>query len=132
MANNTTSKSLFNTNAQIVEDWNGGYKLEFDLTANSAANNWKLDFSLPYKITAAYGVDLVDNGNGNYSIDGQTDQVNLNAGQTIKPIFIINDGGKQGILPKFSNTGSGTTSPNPVTPAKPTTSLMASPSVVED
>jgi endoglucanase len=133
MANNKTSKSLFNTNAQIVEDWNGGYKLEFDLTANSAANNWKLDFSLPYKITAAYGVDLVDKGNGNYSIDGQNDQVNLKSGQTIKPIFIIDDGGKQAILPKFSNTGSGMTpKPNPVTPSKPTTSLMASPSVVED
>jgi hypothetical protein len=132
MATNKTSKSLFNTNAQIVEDWNGGYKLEFDLTANSAANNWKLDFSLPYKITAAYGVDLVDKGNGNYSIDGQNDQVNLKSGQIIKPILIIDDGGKQAILPKFSNTGSGTTSPNPLTPAKPTTSLMANPSVVED
>jgi endoglucanase len=127
MATNKTSKSIFNTDSQIVEDWQGGYKLELDLTAKSAANNWKLDFSLPYKVSAAYGVDLIDKGNGNYTIDGQNDQVNLTQGQTIKPILVIDDGGQQAILPKFSQTGSGTT-PQP----KPTNSFTANSSVVED
>ncbi|BAZ46748.1 putative endoglucanase [Chondrocystis sp. NIES-4102] len=109
MATNQTSNSIFNTNPTIVEDWNGGYKLELDITAKAAANNWKLDFNLPYKISAAYGVDLIDKGNGNYSIDGQNDQVNLQSGQSIKPILIINDGGKQALIPQFNSSGSPST-----------------------
>ena len=62
MVNNQTSNSTFSTNTYILEDWNGGYKLELDLTAQSPANNWTLDFNLPYTIREVYGVDLIDNG----------------------------------------------------------------------
>jgi hypothetical protein len=98
------SNNIFNTNSLITEDWQGGYKLEVELKAESQADNWQLDFNLPYKITAAYGVDLIDNGNGNYSINGQNDQVNLTSGQSIKPIFIIEDGGQQAKKPEFSDS----------------------------
>ena len=78
----TNNNAIFNTNPTITEDWNGGYKLEIDLTAAEKVENWKLDFQLPYTIDQAYGVDLVDNGNGSYTISGQDDQVSLNKSQT--------------------------------------------------
>ncbi|MBW4532318.1 MAG: glycoside hydrolase family 9 protein [Pleurocapsa minor HA4230-MV1] len=86
----------------IVEDWQGGYKLELELKAESQADDWQVNFNLPYKITAAYGVDLIDNGNGSYTITGQNDQIDLTSGQSIKPIFIIDDGGQQALNPEFS------------------------------
>ncbi|MEN9870916.1 MAG: hypothetical protein RLZZ171_1904, partial [Cyanobacteriota bacterium] len=98
------SNNIFNTNSTITEDWQGGYKLELDLSAESNASDWQLDFNLPYSIQAAYGVDLIDNGNGNYSITGQNDQVNLTSGQSIKPIFIVDDGGQQALKPEFSDS----------------------------
>ncbi|NJL51566.1 MAG: hypothetical protein HC930_03960 [Hydrococcus sp. SU_1_0] len=97
-----TSKNNFNNNQSITEDWQGGYRLELDLTAEAKAEDWQLDFSLPYKIKAAYGVDLMDNGDGNYSIKGQNDQVNLESGQSIKPVFIIEDGGKEALELKIT------------------------------
>ncbi|MGD1917775.1 MAG: cellulose binding domain-containing protein, partial [Pleurocapsa sp.] len=50
------------TSSSIPEDWNGGYKVEVDLTAQSQAKNWTIDFKLPYQISESYGVDLVNNG----------------------------------------------------------------------
>ena len=97
--------------SHIVEDWNGGYKLEVDIKAKSNATNWQADFSLPYKITAAYGVDLIDRGNGNYTIDGQADQTSLSQGQSISPIFIIDDGGKSALKPQFESKGEYTSHP---------------------
>ena len=104
MANNQTSKSIFNSNASIVQDWNGGYKLEVDLTAKSAANNWKLDFNLPYTIREVHGVDLTNNGNGSYSINGQNDQKSLQQGQSIKAIFIVDENGQEALVPQFDSS----------------------------
>ena len=115
MANNQTSNSILNSNAFILEDWNGGYKLEVDLTAKSDANNWKLDFNLPYTIREVYGVDLTNNGNGSYSINGQNDQKSLQQGQSLKAIFIVDENGQEALIPEFINPSSA----EPVTPAKP-------------
>ena len=46
MANQTNIK----TNSTISQDWHGGYKLELDITAESKAKGWTLDFELPYEI----------------------------------------------------------------------------------
>ncbi|MEM6614307.1 MAG: cellulase, partial [Cyanobacteria bacterium P01_C01_bin.72] len=89
------TNNIFQTQNQITEDWHGGYKLELELTAESDAINWQVDFELPYSIKEVYGVDLVDNGDGSYTITGQNDQVSLTSGQSIKPIFIIEDGGQE-------------------------------------
>ncbi len=114
-SDNTESKSIkqkvsdysIDANTSITEDWNGGYKLEADITAKSDAQNWKLDFKLPYTIQDAYGVDLIDNGDGNYTISGQNDQVNLQEGQSIQPIFIIKDDGQEALMPEFDTANSG-------------------------
>ncbi len=99
-----TTNQKFNTNSNIVEDWLGGYKLELALTPESNAKNWTLDFELPYKVSAAYGVDLVNHGDGSYTMSGQNDWVSLNQGQSISPIFIVEDNGKQALTPKFKDT----------------------------
>jgi len=103
----------------ITEDWKGGYKLELGIEAESEANNWKLDFNLPYEIRKTFGADLINNGDGNYTLMGQNDQVNLQPGQSIKPILIIDDFEQDALTPKFDdsvnvvepNSGSGS---NPV------------------
>ena len=101
MANNQAG---FNTNANITEQWNGGYKLEIDLTAESSINDWQVDFNLPNTISEVFGVDLVDNGNNSYSFSGQDYNNNLNAGDSTKAIFIIsnNANGNEAVLPEFN------------------------------
>ncbi|PSB12157.1 hypothetical protein C7B62_02650, partial [Pleurocapsa sp. CCALA 161] len=107
------SNKIFNTDSLITEDWNGGYKLELDLSAKSDANDWQLDFNLPYSIQTAYGVDLIDNGNGNYSINGQNDQVNLTSGQSIKPILIVDDSGQEALKLEFDAVSVDVVTPEP-------------------
>ena len=102
------SSSSFNFNSQILEDWKGGYKLEIDLRAKFYVEDWEVDFSLPYTIREVYGADLIDRGNGNYTIIGQNDQVDLQRGQSISPLFSIEDNGKRALLPKFISSDSKT------------------------
>ena len=119
--------SAIESNSEIVEDWEGGYKLELDLKAKSDAQAWKADFKLPYAISAAYGVDLVDKGDGNYTISGQNDQVDLKQGQSIQPIFIIDDSGKEALAPEFdSNLNNSTSTLDPVSNSKPETETLDS------
>ncbi|MGL5835685.1 MAG: glycoside hydrolase family 9 protein [Waterburya sp.] len=126
-SNYVKSSSVIDSNSQIVEDWQGGYKLTLDLSAKSNVKDWQVDFNLPYKIKSAYGVDLMDKGNGNYTIKGQNDQVNLTSGQSIKPIFIIDDGGKQALKPNVTGSSA-------LTEAQPQTSgkLSAGAVITED
>lgn len=98
----STASSLVAT-SNISEDWNGGYKLEVNLTAEADANDWQLDFNLPYEIRNAYGVDLVNNGNGSYTISGQNDQTSLTQGTSIQSIFIVDDGGQEALAPQFGS-----------------------------
>ena len=104
-----TNQTQLKTNAYIPEDWYGGYKLEIDLTAETQLNDWKLDFNLPYNITETYGVKLTDNGNGSYSFQGEEYNSSLDAGETIKAIFIVEDNGKQALLPQFQLNSTETT-----------------------
>lgn len=109
------TNQTFTTNPQIVEDWYGGYKLEIDLKANSDLDSWQLDFNLPYEIREVYGVDLIDNDDGSYTISGQNDLVDLQQGQSIRAIFIVNDNNSEALVPEFlfpelSNTDTETTS----------------------
>ena len=99
----TKSDLALTYESNIVEEWNDGYKLEIDLKAESDAKDWQLDFSLPYHIREVYGVDLIDRGDGNYTIDGQNDRVNLKGGQSIKAIFIIDHDGKSALVPEFES-----------------------------
>ena len=107
MATNKTLNSIFKTNAVISEDWINGYKMELELTAKSSASDWELSFKIPHKIREAYGVDLIDNGNGNYTINGQSSWEDLKKGESIKPIFIIDGMTKEAVIPKFKSSAVG-------------------------
>ena len=87
-------QNILNINNSITEDWNGGFKLELNIEATEQASDWQIEFNTPYQIKEVYGVDLVDNGNGSYTISGQNNQATLNSGESIKPVFIIDDGGQ--------------------------------------
>jgi hypothetical protein len=91
----------FNTTSTIAEDWNGGYKLELSLGNDQGADNWTLNFNLPYKVSAAYGVDLIQNTDGSYSMSGQNGWASLAPGQTINPILIVEDQGQYAQVPQF-------------------------------
>ena len=114
----TPAEANLVTSSSIVEDWHGGYKVELDISAEAKANNWTLDFDLPYEIRAAYGVDLIKNGNGSYSISGQNSQKNLEKGQSIDSVLIIDDGGGDAVNPEFLSVDSPIT-PDPVVVEKP-------------
>ena len=102
------SSSAFNFKSQIVEDWNGGYKLETELEAKVDVDGWSVELSLPYEIRAAYGVDIIDQGHGKYTITGQNEQVDLQEGQSINPIFIVDDNRKKALLPEYISCELGT------------------------
>ena len=95
--------------SSVTEDWNGGYKLEMKLEAQSNVRDWEVDFQLPYTIRDTYGVDIVDRGNGNYTISGQNGSSTLQQGQSINSIFIVDDNGQPAVLPKSIAVDSGTT-----------------------
>ena len=125
-------KSILTSNSQITEDWQGGYKLELDITAESDANNWKLDFNLPYEIRKIFGVDLINNGDGNYTLMGQNDQVNLRQGQSIKPILIIDDFGQEALELNVTGSNADMSQTDPVTSDDSGNNLTVSPSITED
>jgi hypothetical protein len=105
----------FNNKSTITEDWNGGYKLELAISNDLGAENWSLNFNLPYKVSAAYGVNLIQNTDGSYRMSGQNGWANLAPGQTINPIFIVEDQGQAAQAPQFFETQS-----NPIsTPIAP-------------
>jgi hypothetical protein len=91
----------FNTTSTIAEDWNGGYKLELSIGNDLDAPNWALNFNLPYQISAAYGVNLIQNSDGSYTMSGQDGWANLTPGQTINPILIVEDQGQSAQLLNF-------------------------------
>ena len=95
----------FEATSAVVEDWSGGYKLEIDITATSQTGDWTVDFDLPYQISESYGVELLDNEDGSYTIKPENggDSGTTN---TIESVFIVDDNGEEAIIPEltFSNT----------------------------
>ncbi len=127
MAITKISNSNLYTDTNVVEDWKGGYKLEANLTSESDAKDWKLNFNLDssYSIRGAYGVNLVSNGSGNYTISGQAGWQSLEPGETAKAIFIIDDKGKDAIIPKFTSL-MGSVISDPVSAPTPAPKLSSS------
>ena len=107
MATTQVTNSNLLTDSRIALDWNGGYKLEVDLSTKANVFDWSLDFELPTTSTirGAYGVELVDNGSGSYSINGTGNLQDLEVGETAKAIFIIDDSGQDALVPQFTATG---------------------------
>ena len=111
------SDGKITANSSISESWNGGYKVEIELTAESDVDDWQVDFNLPeaYTIRDAYRIDLTDNGDGSYTIDGQNEQVDLDQGQSIKPILIIDHNEESDLMPEFDGSLTSEEEPEPAT-----------------
>ena len=106
-----TSNSAVKAKSSIIQDWDGGYSLELIFTAQpeSNAQNWQIDFELPYTVQPYYvvghGVDVKNHSDGTYTVKGENEQKkDLNAGQSIKSIFEILDYGQEAISPFDSST----------------------------
>ena len=123
--------TTFNTKAQITEDWQNGYKLEVDLSAKSSVSDWQLDFDLPHSVREAYGVELIDNDHGSFSISGLKGQENLRPGQSIEAIFIIDGTSAEASLPKFSLTDADARRIEPTTTIQPEITEESQTNIVE-
>ena len=91
------TNAIFTKNSTIVEDWSGGYKLNFNLTSALNVEGWELNFNLPYDISAAYGVDVTNNADGSYTVRGEDGWANLTEGQSIDAVLIVRDNGQQAL-----------------------------------
>lgn len=100
---NTNTVDFFEASSEIVDDWNGGYKLEVDITATSSIDDWTIEFDFPHEIREFYGVDLVDNEDNSYTIEGEDGQKDLETGEIIKSIFVVDDNGENAIAPKLTS-----------------------------
>ena len=113
------TEKITNTNiyadSSITGDWESGFKSEVYLTSELVANDWTLNMELSdsYDIREVYGVELTDNGNGNYTISGQGSTEDLEPGETAKAVFIIDSYGQDAILPQFNYSNSDNTTPEP-------------------
>ena len=126
----TSSNASIAADSSITQDWNGGYKLEVDLTSDFDAQDWNLNFDLSHSIREAYGVDLIDNGNGNYTISGQGGWKDLEPGENAKAIFIVDDYGNEATLPDFGtsdNTLMGSVISDPQPSPQETTNTVVEP-----
>lgn len=76
--------------SRVAEQWRGGYKLQLNITANEALENWSSSFSLPqgYTIRGNYGIDIELRGE-TVVLVGRNGWKNLKAGETISPVLII-------------------------------------------
>ena len=129
MATTQVTNSNLCTDSQISLDWNGGYKLEVDLTTKANVSDWSLDFELPTtsSIRGVYGVELIDNGSGSYRINGIGNSQDLEVGEKASAILIIDDSGKDALVPQFTATGNdrnnalmGSTISDPISAPEPT------------
>ncbi|MGB5713450.1 MAG: polysaccharide lyase [Waterburya sp.] len=138
MATEKISNSNIYANAYISEDWgsgpgsDSGYKLEVDLSSDLVTPDWMLNFNLDlsYNIRKVFGVDLIDNGSGNYTISGQGDWQDLEPEETAKATFIIDTDGQDAIIPQFNSLDSQAEMPERA--AMSDQQLDISPTVTED
>lgn len=99
------TNQTFTTNSNITDDWDGRYRMEVNLTANTDLDSsWTLDFNLPYTITEVYGVKLVNNGNGNYTISGENSELGLQEGESFEAVFVAEDNNEGTLTPEFLPT----------------------------
>ena len=122
----SVSNSNLSTTSTVTDDWNGGYRLEVNISSNASIEDWNLNLEFPYDIKNAFGVELTDNGNGAYSISGINSGEDLSAGESTRAVFIIDDGGNDAVAPTFE-VGSSSASPVAASPANTAPSASAPP-----
>ena len=84
-------------NYSQVQSWDNGYQGQISITNNSDSNlvNWDLEFDLSNEINNIWDAEIVEKGNGSYTIENTEWNREISAGETITVGFTA-DGGTSG------------------------------------
>jgi expansin len=99
-------------NYSQVNDWGNGFEGEISITNNSGNNldSWDLEFDMPNEITNIWDAQIVSNDNGHYTIEHESWNREIKAGETITVNFVGNGDG--GTPQNFDIEGSEFSSPS--------------------
>ena len=95
-----------------VQDWGNGFEGEIYITNNSDSNlvSWDLEFDLSSEITEIWDAQIVDSDNGSYTIEHESWNREIRAGETVTVNFISN--GSSNSPQNFDIEGSEFSSPS--------------------
>ena len=99
-------------NYSQIEDWGNGFQGQVSITNNGDSNlvNWDLDFDLPTGISSIWDAEIVASDNGKYTVQNQSYNREIAAGETVTFGFI---GEGSGYTPQnFNIEGSEFNSPS--------------------
>ncbi len=79
-------------NYSQVQDWGNGFQGEIYITNNGDSNlvSWDLEFDLSNEITGIWDAQIVSNDNGSYTIEHESWNREIRAGETITVNFVSN------------------------------------------
>ena len=77
-------------NYSLVNDWGNSYQGKIQITNNSGSNldSWDLEFDLPNEITNIWDARVEDNENGRYTVEHESWNREIKAGETLTFNFI--------------------------------------------
>lgn len=79
-----------NVSYSQVENWGSGFQGQINITNNGDTNldSWDLEFDLPNEITTIWDAKIVSKDNGSYTIEHESWNREIKAGETITVGFI--------------------------------------------
>ena len=83
-----------NVNYSEIKDWGNGFEGKIQITNNTGSNlvSWDLEFDLPQEITNIWDAQIVDKDNGRYTIEHESWNREIKAGESITIGFVGNGG----------------------------------------
>ena len=99
-------------NYSQISDWGNGFEGEMYITNNGDSNlvSWDLEFDLPNEITGIWDAKIVSNDNGRYTIEHESWNREIGAGETVVINFVAN--GNSNAPQNFDIDGSEFNSPS--------------------
>lgn len=82
-------------NYSQIQDWGNGFQGQISITNNGDSNlvNWDLDFDLPTGISNIWDAEIIANNNGRYTVQNESYNREIAAGETITFGFIADGSG---------------------------------------
>ncbi len=81
-----------NVNYSQIKDWGSGFQGQINITNNGDTNldSWDLEFDLSSEITTIWDAEIVSKDNGRYTIEHESWNREIKAGETITVGFVSN------------------------------------------
>ena len=81
-----------NVSYSEVKDWGNGFQGKIDITNNGDSNlvSWDLEFDMSSEITDIWDAKIVDSDNGSYTIEHESWNREIKAGETVTVNFVSN------------------------------------------